>query len=409
MRRPLHAQGHPGATQHATDTVPELAMGFGTQLLRACAGDGLDRGAVAGIEKVKWGGAVHGGSWMQWFGGITLGIERHRGNGASLKAVLQRVQGRSSGRRRCRQSHTRIAGMDDLAFDDLKLFARVAALGTLSAVARERDVPVSQVSRALARIEKSCGARLVHRSTHALALTAEGETFLDYCRQLTHTMESLEGAFASQAREASGLVRVAASTVIAQYLLLPSLPGLAERHPKLRVELEVSDRLADMAREGIDIAIRTATSLNDNVIARQIGELGRGLYASPEYAAQFGLPAHPDELHRHRLIANTAAPQLNHWPFVVGGQPMKRPIEGEWRTNDTGLAANMVLQGLGIGRLATLVGEPLVRQQRLVPVLADFSDPQQVPIYAVLAGARQRLPKIRACVDYFAEWVGSRS
>src|SRR5262245_19423744 len=104
-----------------------------------------------------------------------------------------------------------MAAMDELAFDDLKLFARVAALGTLSAVARERDVPVSQVSRALARIEKICGARLIHRSTHGLALTAEGETFLDYCHRVTGTLEELEGEFATKAREPSGLVRVAVS------------------------------------------------------------------------------------------------------------------------------------------------------------------------------------------------------
>jgi DNA-binding transcriptional LysR family regulator len=299
--------------------------------------------------------------------------------------------------------------MDDLAFDDLKLFARVAALGTLSAVARERDVPVSQVSRALVRIEKSCGARLVHRSTHALALTAEGETFLDYCHRLTDTIESLEGEFASQAREASGLVRVAASTVIAQYLLLPSLGSLNERHPRLRVELEVSDRLADMAREGVDIAIRTATALNDNMIARQIGELGRALYASPSYAARAGLPSSPDELPRHRLVTNTAAPQLNHWPFLIGGRAVKLPVEGHWRTNDTGLAANMVLQGLGIGRLATLVGEPLVAEGRLQRVMEPLVDKQPVPIYAVTASARQRLPKVRACIEHWAAWFSGQA
>ena len=96
--------------------------------------------------------------------------------------------------------------MDGLAFDDLKLFARVAALGTLSAVARERDVPVSQISRALSRIEKTCGARLIHRSTHGLALTAEGETFLDHSRRISGTLESLEAEFATRSREASGLV-----------------------------------------------------------------------------------------------------------------------------------------------------------------------------------------------------------
>jgi len=144
--------------------------------------------------------------------------------------------------------------MNGLTFDDLKLFARVAALGTLSAVARERDVPVSQVSRSLSRIEKTSGARLIHRSTHGLALTVEGETFLDYCHRITGTLEELEGEFAAKSLEPSGLVRVAASTVIAQYQLLPSLAGLSQRYPQLRVEFEVSDRLVDMARDGIDIA-----------------------------------------------------------------------------------------------------------------------------------------------------------
>jgi DNA-binding transcriptional LysR family regulator len=296
--------------------------------------------------------------------------------------------------------------MQGLAFDDLTLFARVAALGTLSAVARERDVPVSQVSRALTRIEKTCGARLIHRSTHGLALTAEGQTFLDYCQRIGATLEALEADFAGKAREASGLVRVAASTVVAQYLLLPSLAELNARHPKLRVELEVSDRLLDLARDGIDIAIRTATALPETMVARRIGTLGRALYAAPAYAERAGLPAHPGELHAHRLIANSAATQLNHWPFVADGAPLALAVEGFWRTNDTGLAANMVLQGLGIGRLATLVAEPLVAAGRLVPVLPGFIDAQPVPIYAVTASARQRLPKIRACIEHWAAWIG---
>jgi DNA-binding transcriptional LysR family regulator len=273
-------------------------------------------------------------------------------------------------------------------------------------VARERDVPVSQVSRALSRIEKACGARLIHRSTHGLALTVEGETFLDYCLRLTATLDELEGDFASKSREAGGRVRVAASSVVAQYLLLPSLGGLAERHPKLRIDLEVGDRLIDLAREGIDIAIRTAASLAETMVAREIGSLGRALYAAPAYAAAAGLPAHPSELAHHRLISNTAVPHLNHWPFVIDGDPVTIVAEGDWRSNDTGVAAKLVVQGLGIGRLGTLAADPLVHEGRLVPVLAEFVDVQRVPIYAVTATARQRLPKIRACIDYWAEWIG---
>lgn len=296
--------------------------------------------------------------------------------------------------------------MQELQFADMHVFARVAELGTLSAVARERDVPVSQVSRTLARIEKACGARLIHRSTHGLSLTAEGRTFFDYCRRMAGTLDELEGEFASSKAEASGLVRVAASTVVAHYQLVPSLAGLRERHPRLRIELEVGDRVLDMARDGIDIAIRTVSELPDTVVAREIGTLGRALYAAPAYAKRAGLPEHPDGLADHALITNNAVPMLNQWPFNLKGKRMVFPAEGHIRTNDTNMAATMVLEGLGIGRLATLVGDALVREGRLVPVLAQYVDLGPVPVLAVTAGGRHRLPKIRACVDYWAEWFG---
>jgi DNA-binding transcriptional LysR family regulator len=316
--------------------------------------------------------------------------------------VLQLEQGRL----RLRGYHCR---MRDLQFDDMHLFARVAELGTLSAVARERDVPVSQVSRSLSRIEKACGARLIHRSTHGLSLTPEGQTFRDYCARMIDTLDELEGEFAGKSAGVSGVVRVAASTVIAQYQVVPSLAGLSTRHPRLRVELEVGDRLLDMARDGIDIAIRTVSNLPGTVIARQIGTLGRGLYASPAYAAAHGLPKDVDALQEHRLITNNTVTTLNQWPFRVHGKPRVVTAEGHWRTNDTNMAATMVLNGMGIGRLATLVGDVLVQQRLLVPVLEKFVDPQPAPVYAVTAGARHRLPKIKACVDYWAEWFAQSS
>jgi DNA-binding transcriptional LysR family regulator len=299
--------------------------------------------------------------------------------------------------------------MRDLQFADLQLFARVAELGTLSAVARERDVPVSQVSRSLARMEKACGARLIHRSTHGLSLTVEGQTFFDYCVRMLGTLDELEGEFASKTREPSGLVRVAASTVVAQYQLVPSLAGLGARHPRLQVELEVGDRLMDMARDRIDIAIRTVSNLPDTVVARQIGTLGRALYAAPSYAAAAGLPTHPDALQNHRLISNSTVRMLNQWPFVVKGKPVVFEAGGQWRANDTNMCATMVLQGLGIGRLATLVGDALVQQKLLVPVLEKYTDPQPVPVYAITGTGRLRLPKIRACIEYWAEWFGQRA
>ncbi|RZJ57721.1 MAG: LysR family transcriptional regulator [Acidovorax sp.] len=294
--------------------------------------------------------------------------------------------------------------MRDLRLEDLHLFARVADLGSLSAAARERNVPVSQVSRTLARTEQASGARLVHRTTHGLTLTAEGLTFLDYCRRITGTLDELEGEFAQQSGQPSGWVRVAASSVVAEHLLIPSFESLQQAHPQLRVELVVDDRIADMAQGGIDIAIRTGAPPTHTVVARPLGTLARRLYATPGYLMAHGTPQHPDDLHQHRLITNTAVAMLNRWPFVVEGQPRVVAAEGHWRSGSTGITARMALQGLGIARLATVVAEPLVRQGLLAPVLAAWVDPQPSPIHAVTLTRRHRLPKIQACIDHWARW-----
>lgn len=299
--------------------------------------------------------------------------------------------------------------MRDIRFEDMHLFARVADLGSLSAVARERDAPVSQVSRALARIEQSCGARLVHRSTHGLTLTAEGQTFLDYCRRITGALDKLEGEFAQQSSQPSGWVRVASSSVVAEYLLIPSFESLQQQHPQLRVELVVDDRMADMARDGIDIAIRTGPPLTDTVVARPLGTLARALYATPGYLQAHGVPQQPGDLRQHRLITNSAVAFLNHWPFLVDGAPQVLVAEGHWRSGSTAITARLALQGLGIARLATVVADPLVRQGLLAPVLAHCVDLQPTPIHAITLTRRHRLPKIQACIDHWATWFSAQA
>jgi DNA-binding transcriptional LysR family regulator len=301
-----------------------------------------------------------------------------------------------------------MARIADLTLDDFALFARVAELANLSAVAREREVPASQVSRALSRIEKHCGARLVHRSTHGLSLTDEGRALAAHGAQLLAQAQALEAELDDRRGEPSGLVRVATSPVMAQ-LLLPGLGPLLDRHPRLRVEILAEDRLVDMAREGIDIAIRTGTPTHDGLVARPVAQHTRGLFAAPVYLAQHGTPAHPDELARHRLIGSSASPALNRWPFVVEGQPREIKVSGTLRSDNTGTVLAMALAGLGIARLNRAVAAPLVAAGQLRPLLADFSSVSRNPIYAVMLPDRQRLPKVRVCVDHFAAWMAEVS
>ena len=290
--------------------------------------------------------------------------------------------------------------MKDLSFDDLQMFSRLAALRTLSAVARERQVPVSQVSRTLDRIEVACGARLVRRSTHGLTLTPEGDSFLAGCQRIAGTVDEMEAEFADKSARVKGLVKLSVSTVMAQYWIVPSLPALRSRHPDLQLELRIDDRMVDIVREGIDIAIRTGDAARESMVMRPLGRLGTGLYASPAYLHAHGTPASPDALGGHQLLANCSHPVLNHWSFSDGQTVI---AHGPVQSDNTAIIVAMTLQGMGIARLPTLVSAPLVAQGLLTPVLAGALQAAPISVSAVMLADRQRLPRIRACIEHFCE------
>lgn len=317
----------------------------------------------------------------------------------------------------------------NLELDDVALFMRIKELGTLSAAARERNWPVSQVSRTLVRLEAACGVRLLHRTTHGLSLTDEGDTFATHAAQLLATRDELASHLTGKLAGPSGWVRVGVSPALAEAVIAPSLCGLHQRHPDLRIDLAADDRMADMAREGIDIAIRTGHTASDTVVARQIGEYGRTLCASPAYLAAHGTPTALDDLQHHRLVASSVSPALNAWPLRQTGQPAPQPpnanrtvashgrtrrqtpgfwhVDGHTRSDNSGATLALVLHGVGMARLSDLVARPHLASGALVPLLEHCFDPQKVPIYAVMLPERHRLPKVRACIDWWRDWLAA--
>ncbi len=292
-----------------------------------------------------------------------------------------------------------------LRLDDIALFMRIVDLGTLSAAARERDMPVSQVTRMLVRLEVALGVRLLHRSTHGLSLTDEGDTFIAHGRRLLDTAAELQGELSGKRGGPGGWVRLSVSPVLAQAVITPSLPSLYLKHPQLHLDICADDRIVDMVREGIDVALRTGSTQTDTVVARQIAVLGRGLYAAPAYVAAFGMPDSPDDLGRHRLIGNSANPTLNRWSMATGQGTREWLVDAHTRTDNTAVMLSLVLEGVGIARLADLVALPLVRSGALVPVLPGRIEVLAVPMYAVMLQERHRLPKVRAVIDHLAEWM----
>jgi len=291
----------------------------------------------------------------------------------------------------------------NLQLNDVAVFVRIVELGSLSSVARERNVPVSQITRALARLEKTCQARLLHRNTHGLSLTDEGDDFVLHARRLLDATADLQGTLSARAGGPSGWVRLSVSAVLAQAVIAPSLPSLYERHPGLHVDIAADDRIVDMARDGIDVAIRSGPLASENLVARPIGELTRSLYAAPSYVKRFGVPNNSEELARHRLLTNTASPSLNRWASRRDGTEVL--ARGHTRTDNTAVVVALLLNGVGIARIVDVVALPLVKTGALIPILADEFATAPVPMFAVMLQERHRLPKVRACIEHWADWL----
>lgn len=292
--------------------------------------------------------------------------------------------------------------MKSLSLDDFALFIEVAAAQSLSKVARDRQVAASHVSKHFARIEAKTQLLLAHRTTHNLSLTDDGEVFLEHAQRLVAEHAQPQTSLGNRSQVVCGAVRISVSQLFAQYVVIPRLAELRSKHPNLHVDLHIDDRLVNMAYEGIDIALRAGVPPTDTVIARHLGSHGRALYAAPAYLKKYRTPRTPDDLLAHSLITNTVVAAHNRWQFSASGQAAVREVRGQVRVNSSAAVVALTLGGAGIGRINDVVSEDLVRKGLLKPVLAQYSAPDQYPVYAAILAERHRAPKIRASMDFLA-------
>lgn len=190
-----------------------------------------------------------------------------------------------------------------LRFDDLQLFVRAADLGSLSAAARVMDLSPAVASAALKRIEQQLGTRLLARSTRSLRLTAEGEGFLAYARASLSALDEGRRLLASGQDHVSGVLQLSAPSDFGRNQLLPWLDAFQQEHPQLNVRLLLGDRIADLFRQPVDIALRYGEPEDSSLIALPIAPDNiRVLCAAPSYLARHGEPRHLEQLAQHNCL-----------------------------------------------------------------------------------------------------------
>jgi DNA-binding transcriptional LysR family regulator len=286
---------------------------------------------------------------------------------------------------------------------EMAAFVRVVDAQGFSAAAPALGLTPSAVSKLVTRLETRLGVRLLQRTTRALHLTEEGETFYATARRIVGEIEALESQIADRRDTPQGLLRVTTSLAFATHQLAPVLSEFLERYPAVQLELLPTDRVIDMVEEGVDIAIRIGRLADSSFMARKIGEDKRLICAAPSYLARHGTPLKPQDLARHICIVSRERSYLNRWEFRLEGEVKEIDVTGRVGVNEGEAQMQFALQGIGIVRLTRLTVAQAIREGRLVSLLEDFSADQPVPIHAVYPHRQHLAPKVPAFVNFLLE------
>ena len=287
-----------------------------------------------------------------------------------------------------------------LDLTDLRIFARIADAGSLSAASRALGVPKSSVSRSLVRIEAETGARLVERSTRRLALTDAGLLLQRHARRILDDVGEAEAAMAGFVGDPRGTLRVSAPPSFAAGPLAPMLPEFLARYPDLRLVLSFDNQPIVQLPDDVDVAIRTGALPDSDLIARRLASTELVPCASPGYLAAHGTPGNVDDLRGHRLVSVFERRVL--WRFrSPAGAVHEHSAEPNVVVPDHAIARTVLLGGAGIGQLPEYHARDAIGSGALVLILAGHKG-ERVDVHALYPGHRSLSAKVRAFVDSVA-------
>ena len=276
----------------------------------------------------------------------------------------------------------------------LAAFVRVVEAGSFAQAARRMGQTTSGVSKAVARFERARGVRLLHRTTHSVTLTEEGDRLIDSARALLERLDEVEAALGEMAAgQGGGRVRLTAPSSFARACILPRLPAFLRANPDLQFEIKFRNELLDLAAEGVDLALRSGPL--DRVPghhARRLCAFPWIACASPDYLAARGAPSEPQDLdaHAHVGFRNPATGQILAWRFAGprGRGTMRYAPKPAYVFDDAHASVDLVCAGFGIAWGPAWIVAERIRSGQLVEVLKPWRVPEE-PLWLVRLTNRQ--------------------
>jgi DNA-binding transcriptional LysR family regulator len=283
----------------------------------------------------------------------------------------------------------------------LKVFSRVARLGSFSRAGRELGVSQPSVSRIVVGLERELGAALLIRTTRAISLTEAGADYLARVEPLLDAMEDADHAIRGDA-ELRGRLRIGLSSSFSVREVIPGLPRFMDHHPLLQIDLVVADQHQNLIVEGVDVALRFGVLVDSSATARLLDASPRLLLASPEYLMRAGQPAAPQDLSAHSVIAGPGSSVPAIWSFQQGARKSSVRLEGRLTISSNEGAVAAAVSGLGIVATSFWGCRAELERGQLVQLLADW-EMDLLELHAVFPAGRAAKPAARKFVDHLVE------
>ena len=285
--------------------------------------------------------------------------------------------------------------------------------GSFSKAGRILNMAPSSVTRNIDHLENELGVTLFKRSTRQLILTEEGNIFLEGANKLLAQASDLTESLKIVNGEPEGVLRISVFESFGRIHVSPFLSEFLEKYPKVKVEIELENRMVDLIAEEVDLAIRIGRPIDSALRARKLLPNHTLVCASPEYIDKYGVPAIPDDLVSHNCLALSNKRQKNYWHFCKSKKFKKIPVKG----NLTSLGGTPILQaalnGTGVAQIPNWMIVDYVQEGKLVVCLQDWEcslhESTSGEVYAVYRNNNYIKPSIRAFIDFLVEITNNKS
>lgn len=286
----------------------------------------------------------------------------------------------------------------------MSVFRRVVELRGFSAAARSLRLSNAAVSKHVAALEDRLRTKLLNRTTRSMSLTPAGEAYYERCTRILDDVAELERALTVSSAAPTGLLRVSVPMSFGLAHVAPLLPEILSRWPEMRLELGFTDRMVDVAEEGVDVAIRISSELPDSatLMVQRLSRARQLVCASPGYLRRHGEPRAPEDLRRHDCIVYSRGREPGVWSFASPDGPTSVEVQGRLVVDNSMAIREVLLRDLGIARLPAFYVGPEIRSGRLRVVLAEHELPPLV-VCAVYQRSRHLSAKVRVLIELLRE------